>query len=451
MNVAVRDAQPSDATAAEVPVTWHVDEVPWVPLTGLFINKSGYKTIADTTYTGNTYSIELTSVGPGGFSPTHVEPHAHLFYVLSGHGEVTVGEEVKAVAAGSVSPISAGVPHSFRNLGDSALEMLVVYHPPRVRNKPQTTRLPAMVHAIRHEAQRVVSVELRPQPGATFPAFDAGAHVDVHLPNGMVRSYSLCNSVSDTDRYVIGVLNVEESRGGSRYVHEQLRVGAQIGISKPRNNFPLHEDAVHTVLIAGGVGITPILSMARRLRALGRSVELLYCARSRREAAFVETIDTLGLEVQWHFDDEHGERVDLMQFLATRRRDAHFYACGPTPMLDDFERHCRELGLTQVHLERFVARNAPAETKKRYRVELSRSGRSLEVAPGKTLLQTLLDAGVDVPHGCTQGLCGACKTRVLSGEPDHRDTVLSASERESNTAMTVCVSGCKGESLVLDL
>ncbi|OUL97815.1 hypothetical protein CA603_00535 [Paraburkholderia hospita] len=451
MNVAVRESQPSGVTAAETPVTWHVDEVPWVPLTGLFINKSGYKTITETTYTGNVYSIELTSVGPGGFSPTHVEPHAHLFYVLSGQGEVTVGDEVKAVTAGSVSPISAGVPHSFRNLGDSALEMLVVYHPPRVRNKPEATQLRATVHVIRYEAQRVVSVELRPQPGSKFPDFDAGSHIDVYLPNGMVRSYSLCNSTDDKNLYVIGVLNVEAGRGGSRYIHEQLRVGAKIEISKPRNNFPLHEGAVHTVLIAGGVGITPILSMARRLRALGQSVELLYCARSRVEAAFVQDIEALGIAVKWHFNDEHGERVDLVQFLATRRRDAHFYACGPTQMLDDFERHCGELGLAHAHVERFAARYAPAETTKPYRVELGRSGRMLDVTPGKTLLQTLLDAGIDVPHGCKQGVCGACKTRVLSGEPDHRDTVLNASEREGNAVMTVCVSGCKGELLALDL
>ncbi|WP_242683967.1 PDR/VanB family oxidoreductase [Paraburkholderia hospita] len=329
--------------------------------------------------------------------------------------------------------------------------MLVVYHPPRVRNKPEATQLRATVHVIRYEAQRVVSVELRPQPGSKFPDFDAGSHIDVYLPNGMVRSYSLCNSTDDKNLYVIGVLNVEAGRGGSRYIHEQLRVGAKIEISKPRNNFPLHEGAVHTVLIAGGVGITPILSMARRLRALGQSVELLYCARSRVEAAFVQDIEALGIAVKWHFNDEHGERVDLVQFLATRRRDAHFYACGPTQMLDDFERHCGELGLAHAHVERFAARYAPAETTKPYRVELGRSGRMLDVTPGKTLLQTLLDAGIDVPHGCKQGVCGACKTRVLSGEPDHRDTVLNASEREGNAVMTVCVSGCKGELLALDL
>jgi ferredoxin len=189
--------------------------------------------------------------------------------------------------------------------------------------------------------------------------------------------------------------------------------------------------------------------MALRLKSLGRSVELLYCARSRRDAAFVDQIEKLGLPVTWHFNDEHGERVDLAHFLATRRRDAHFYACGPTTMLDDFERLCGELALEHVHMERFVARDAPAQTKKRYRVELRRSLRSLEVKPGETLLRTLLDAGVEVPHGCTQGLCGTCKTRVLAGEPDHRDSVLSASERDE--AMTVCVSGCKGDLLELDL
>lgn len=451
MSVAMRESPPSGATTMQAPVTWHVDDVPWVPLTGLFINRSGYKAITDTMYAGDAYSIELTSIGPGGFSPTHVEPHAHLFYVLSGHGEVTVGEEVKAVTAGSVSPISAGVPHSFRNLGNSTLEMLVVYHPPRVRNKPETATLRATVQAIRHEAQRVISIELRPPRGSMFPAFDAGSHIDLYLPNGMMRSYSLCNAAEDNDRYVIGVLKVEDSRGGSRYVHEQLRVGAEIEISRPRNNFRLHEDALHTVLIAGGIGITPILSMARRLCGLGHSIELLYCARSRREAAFVEEIDSLGIQVKWHFDDEQDERVDLAQFLASRRGDAHFYACGPTAMLDDFERLSNALGLTQVHLERFVARGALAQSTSPYRVELKRSGRSLEVAPGNTLLQTLLDAGIEVQHGCKQGVCGACKTRVLSGEPDHRDTVLSASERASKAVMTVCVSGCNGESLTLDL
>ncbi|MBN3802363.1 cupin domain-containing protein [Paraburkholderia sp. Ac-20336] len=451
MSDAAREV-PSPTVAAESgPITWHVDDRPWVPLTGLFINRSGYKTLTDAAYTGNAYSIELTSVGPGGSSPTHVEPHAHLFYVLSGRGEVTVGDEVKDVKAGSVSPISAGVPHSFRNLGEDALEMLVVYHPPRVRKPVASDRLNATVCAIHREARGIVSIELTPQANEAFPPFDVGSHIDLHLPDGMVRSYSLCNSPGETGRYVVGVYRVPESRGGSRYIHDGLRVGSTIEISKPRNNFPLHEDAAHSVLIAGGIGITPILGMVRRLMALGRPVELLYCARSRSDAAFVKQIEAFGLPVTWHFNDEHGDRVDLRHFLASRPADAHFYACGPASMLDDFERLCAELGREHAHVERFVARDLPATQQSSYEVELRRTGRKLAVTPAKSLLQTLLDEGIEVAHGCTQGLCGACKTRVLEGEPDHRDSVLTSAERASHAVMTVCVSGCKSGTLVLDL
>ena len=440
---------PTAAVTAD-PVTWHVDDMPWTPLTGLFIQKSGYKTVADIDYTGSAYSIELTSVAPGGSSPTHVEPHSHLFYVLSGSGEVTVADEVQHVRAGSVSPISAGVPHSFRNLGDDALEMLVVYHPPRMRPKAGTT-LRAVVHAIRREARRVVSVELRPHKGEKFPLFDAGSHIDLHLPEGVIRSYSLCNPPGEEGRYVVGVLNVHDGRGGSRHIHEHLRVGSDIEISRPRNNFALHENAAHSVLIAGGIGITPILSMAQRLQALGRPAEILYCARSRDEAAFVEQIEALGLPVTWHFSDEQSGEADLKRFIAARPANAHYYACGPARMLDDFEQLCGELGREHAHVERFSARDMPAQASTKYEVELRRSGRRLDVHPDKTLLQTLLDAGIQVDHSCTQGVCGACKTRVLAGEPEHRDSVLSAAERASNNAMTVCVSGCKRGPLVLDL
>jgi ferredoxin-NADP reductase len=439
------------AATDSAPVTWHVDDEPWVPLTGLFIDRSGYKTIADAAYTGNSYSIELTSVGPGGASPTHVEPHAHLFFVLSGHGEVTVGDEVTKVHAGSVSPISAGVPHSFRNLGENALEMLVVYHPPRVRKPVVSDRLHAKVYAISREARGIVSIELRPQPNETFPPFDAGSHIDLHLPNGLVRSYSLCNSPDEKGRYVVGVYRVPESRGASSYIHETLRAGSTVEISKPRNNFPLYEDATHSVLIAGGIGITPVLGMIRRLKTLGQSAELLYCARSRHDAAFVQQIEAFGLPVTWHFNDEHGDHVDLRHFLESRPADAHFYACGPTSMLDDFERFCAELGREHAHVERFVARDLQPAHQSSYEVELQRSGRTLAVTSAKSLLQTLLDEGVEVGHGCTQGLCGACKTRVLEGEPDHRDSVLTPAERASNAVMTVCVSGCKSGKLVLDL
>jgi ferredoxin-NADP reductase len=311
----------------------------------------------------------------------------------------------------------------------------------------------ALVHAIRYEAEGVISIELRPLVDSSFPPFDAGAHIDLHLPNGLVRSYSLVNPPSEERRYVIGVLLDRTSRGGSRYIHEQLRVGLTLKISRPRNNFKLHEDAGHSVLVAGGIGITPILCMVRRLLEIGRLPDLLYCARSRREAAFIGEIEELGVPVSWHFDNEKGGPPDLKRYLATRPHDAHFYACGPSQMLDAFTRTSEELGHPNVHIERFAGGAAPASPQAlfTYEVELRRSGRVIQVSQEKSLLDTLLNAGIHVEHSCTAGICGACETRVLEGEPDHRDSVLSPSEHAAGKSMMVCVSGCKSERLVLDL
>lgn len=326
-----------------------------------------------------------------------------------------------------------------------------------------TTTLNAFVHTLRYEADDVISVELRPVPGAEFPAFTAGAHIDLHLPNGMERSYSLSNSCDEHNRYVVGVLRDRASRGGSRCVHEQLRVGMRLPISAPRNNFPLHEEAGHTVLIAGGIGVTPILSMARRLKAIGRSFEVMYFARSRSGAAFVAELEALGMPLLLHFDDEKGGPPDLKALLSDRAPEVlsvrapavqtHYYACGPTVMLDAFEKICEELGHENAHIERFAAVEvaASSDAKATYNVELRRSGRTITITPDKSLLDTLLAAGVNVDHSCCEGICGSCETRVLAGEPDHRDSILSAKERAANKVMMVCVSGCKSNQLVLDL
>ena len=318
-----------------------------------------------------------------------------------------------------------------------------------------SSTLNAFVHTLRFEAEDVVSIELRPGPSAVFPPFDAGSHIDLHLPNGMMRSYSLLNSTDDSGRYVIGVLKDRASRGGSRCVHDQLRVGMPLLISPPRNNFKLHEDADHSVLIAGGIGITPILCMLRRLKKLGRSAELLYFARSRSSAAFVQEIEAIGVPVTWHFDAEKGGPPDLHALLAARAPGprTHYYACGPTVMLDAFESTCAKLGYTHAHIERFSALEvAPSsEARASYTAELRRSGRTFTITPDKSLLATLLDAGIEVENSCQEGVCGACETRVLAGVPDHRDSVLSAGEHASNKVMMVCVSGCKSETLVLDL
>ncbi|SNS88784.1 vanillate O-demethylase ferredoxin subunit [Noviherbaspirillum humi] len=311
--------------------------------------------------------------------------------------------------------------------------------------------LTVRVQSMRFEAEGIVSLELVSPEGAELPPFEAGAHIDLHLPNGIQRSYSLLNSPEERGRYVVGILKDRNSRGGSRYVHDQLRVGMTLAISAPRNNFALDEGVGQSVLIAGGIGITPIYCMLNRLQKLGKPARLLYCARSRSEAAFVEELLARD-NVQAHFDQEQGGPPDLRGFLASQPKDAHFYCCGPTPMLNAFEALCEELGLKNMHLERFAAaENVEAVQGSEYTAQLARSNKVITVPAGKSLLDALLEAGIDVDHSCREGVCGACETRVLDGQPEHRDGVLSKTERESNKMMMVCVSGCKGRSLVLDL
>ena len=318
-----------------------------------------------------------------------------------------------------------------------------------------TNSLNALVHTLRYEAEATFSIELRPVDGGEFPAFEAGAHIDLHLPNGLVRSYSLLNDARERHRYVVAVLKDRASRGGSRYVHEQLRVGSVIKIGAPRNAFKLHEEAAHTVLVAGGIGITPLLCMARRLRSLGRSVELLYFARTRKHAAFIDNINALGIPVHWHFDEQAGGPPDIKALLASRavKAQAHYYACGPAVMLDAFEKCCAELGYTQAHVERFspVEVAADKDARSTYTVHLQRSGRDIVVMPELSLLKALKAAGCNVPSSCEEGVCGACETQVLAGVPDHRDSVLSPAEKAASKSMMICVSGCKSESLTLDI
>ncbi|RZL95816.1 MAG: oxidoreductase [Variovorax sp.] len=316
----------------------------------------------------------------------------------------------------------------------------------------------AQVHTMRHEAPGVLSIELRAKDGAAeLPSFEAGAHLDLHLPNGMVRSYSLINPSNERHRYVIAVQEDRASRGGSRFVHRELRVGTSLPISAPRNNFRLCEDAPANVLVAGGIGVTPMLAMLRRLASLGRPVDFFYAARSRRDAAFTGEIEALAGEtvrLHWHYDDEAGAPPPLHQWLGGRPTDTHFYACGPAPMLAAFEEACEALGYADVHVERFAAPrpvDAPTECKGAYTVKLRRSKRSIEVAAGQSILDALLDAGMSVDHSCREGVCGACETRVLEGQVEHHDGILSKAEQAAGKSMMICVSRCRHGPLVLDL
>jgi len=312
----------------------------------------------------------------------------------------------------------------------------------------------ARVRTLRYEAEGVLSIELVPADGNHFPAFTAGSHVDVKLPNGLTRSYSLLNSEDESSRYVLGVLFDKGSRGGSRFVHEGLRCGAVLPISSPRNHFALDESADESVLIAGGIGVTPILSMYRRLRALGKVARVVYCARSHRQAAFIDEFNVLGGDVRYWFDDEHGgQPFDLDRFFADQPKGIHAYCCGPQPMLAAYEAACAAANLPNVHLERFAADPAVEHAAgPGYAVHLKRSGRTVLVPAGKRLLDTLLAAGVECDYSCREGICGACEATVLEGTPEHRDSVLGEAEKNAGKTMMICVSGSKnGGKLVLDL
>lgn len=316
------------------------------------------------------------------------------------------------------------------------------------------TRLKARLTGIRYAAHDVNLYEFAPLDGASLAGFKPGAHIDIELPNGIIRQYSLISSGPAPDRYTVGVKRDPNSRGGSRFMHDELRVGQIVTIKGPRNNFRLDEDAKHTVLIAGGIGITPIWCMVQRLLTLGgdgRSWALHYSCRTRAEAAFVAELEQHP-EVHFNFDDETGHVLDIAAAIASAPRTAHLYCCGPAPMLAAFEAAVAAANwpAEQKHVEYFTAKDTSAPTGG-FVVELSRSGKEFVIPPGKSILSVLRDAGVDAPYSCEQGICGACETRVISGIPEHHDSVLTAAEREANKTMMICCGGSKSERLVLDL
>jgi vanillate O-demethylase ferredoxin subunit len=318
-----------------------------------------------------------------------------------------------------------------------------------------TDLLEVRVKVITFEATGILSYELRRPAGGELPPFTAGAHVDLHLPHGLVRSYSLINPQDERLRYVVAVQRDAASRGGSRHVHDTIAPGDILAVSPPRNNFPLTEDAPHSLLIAGGIGITPLWCMVQRLEALGRSWQLHYCVRRREAAAFLEPIAALAARragrVHVNFDHEPGgEMLDIAALAARAAPDTHLYCCGPLPMLAAFEAATAARSRERVHVEYFTAREAPA-TAGGFTVVLARSGLSIAVAPGATIIDALFAAGIDVPHSCLEGVCGTCETTVLAGEPDHRDLVLSTAGHAANKTMMVCCSGAKSATLVLDL
>ena len=314
----------------------------------------------------------------------------------------------------------------------------------------------ALVKSITWETEDVISIALHPAPSSSeFVSFEPGSHIDLHLPNGLVRSYSLLNDSSESHRYVVAVLKDAKSRGGSKFIHEQLRVGTTLQISKPRNNFPLKSSEKRQVLVAGGIGVTPMLGMLRYLRAHDAEVDFIYCARSRKQAAFLADIETLTnhrIRLLCHFDDEMNTPPDLKKLLAGYSSDTHLYCCGPTPMLTAFEDACSHHMYENFHIERFSSKEPVSfDMKSGYMIELKKSGKFIAVAAGQSVLDALLAEGLNPEHSCREGLCGACETRVLCGEVEHLDSILTKKEQIANKSMMICVSHGKGDVLVLDI
>ena len=298
------------------------------------------------------------------------------------------------------------------------------------------------LNAIRYAARDTNLYEFVRPDGKPLPPYEPGAHIDVHLPNGIVRQYSLIVPQQDPKGYTLGIKRDPASRGGSRFVHDELRVGRVLKISAPRNNFSLKEDAPHVVLFAGGIGITPIWCMVQRLDQLGRSWKLYYAARSRADMAFLHTLEGMA-PAQFHFDEESaGKFLDVAALVADAPKDAHLYCCGPTPMLNAFEAATANWPREQVHIEYFTPKAQPTDKKGGFVVELAKSGQEFVIPEGQTILQVLLDAGIDVDYSCELGICGACEQRVISGEPEHHDAILTEEEQASNTKVMICCAGC---------
>jgi len=298
-------------------------------------------------------------------------------------------------------------------------------------------------------------VELTNAEGGALPPFTAGAHIDLALGNGLERSFSLLNDPTETHRYVIAVLREADSRGGSVWVHDHLRQGEQLTSSEPINNFPLNEAGETHILIAGGIGITPLKAMAHRLVAQGASFTLHYCARDEKRAAYLSELRALlGSRLDVHLDGGDIARgLDVARLVARRASAAHVYVCGPAGLIRAVREAARDWPKGSVHYELFrgsEADIAPRSTDQPFEIKLARAGKTLTVPADRSILDVLKANGIKVKTLCTEGVCGTCRVGLLGGKADHRDEVLTDAQRERH--IQVCVSrALPGEMLILDL
>lgn len=310
-----------------------------------------------------------------------------------------------------------------------------------------------VVRSVESVTPRIKSFELADPAGAPLPAFEAGSHVDVSLPNGLVRSYSLLNDSRERHRYVIAVLREEAGGGGSVWVHDSLEAGDVLSITEPQNRFEIDEGGDHNILIAGGIGITPLLSMAERFDELGIDFKLYYCTRNRAETAFADYIERrfAGRHV-FHHDQGRAElSLDVAALVSDRQPGTHVYVCGPPGLIAAVRNAAQDWPKGTVHFELFGAAHVPLKTANQpFDVHLKRRNVTLHVPADRTILEVLTANEIRVRSICRDGYCEACSTRYVSGKVDHRDSVLDEEDRK--TLLQVCVSrAMPGENLVLDL
>lgn len=321
------------------------------------------------------------------------------------------------------------------------------------------SNLPTIAVRVARKQQEAVDIctyELVAADGGPLPAFSAGAHVDVHLPGGLTRQYSLCNDPTESHRYLIGVLRDPASRGGSAAMHDLVAEGQLLQISAPNNHFPLAHDASRHLLLAGGIGVTPILCMAERLANTGADFEMHYCTRSPERTAFHQRIAGAAFapKVHFHFDDGAPEqKLDLAALLSAPASGVHLYVCGPKGFMDAVLNTAREKGWpeAQLHYEFFAGTVTKSDSDASFEVQVASTGKIVVVPRDKTVVEALADAGVVVQMSCEQGVCGTCLTRVIEGIPDHKDMYLTPEEQAANDQFLPCCSRSKSPRLVLDL
>jgi ferredoxin-NADP reductase len=316
-------------------------------------------------------------------------------------------------------------------------------------------KYPVSVRAIVWEAEGIASFELRNPDGGPLPPFTAGSHIDVHIPPDFVRQYSLCNDPAERHRYVIAALREEKGRGGSRALHDGTRVGDTLTIGGPRNHFALSSTAERHLLVAGGIGVTPMMAMLAQLEATGAAYKLYYCTRSLDKTAFADRLDPLvgaGKVVLHHDGGDASRSLDLARLLETYHPGTHLYYCGPAGFMEAARRASAHWPSDAVHCEYFTPpaeATPPATANRPFKVKLARSGLTLDVPADRTIVDVLRANDVFIETSCENGICGTCLTRYVDGEPEHRDVVLDASDR--NEFVLVCCARSKTPVLTLDL